>query len=45
VTSLTVRDILNQPIQRKYDLVDGQEFKFDSYRWGTSINVGITYRL
>lgn len=45
VTSLTVRDILNQPIRRKYDLVNGQNFDFDSYRWGTSINLGITYRL
>lgn len=43
--SLTVRDILNQPIRRAYDLKVDQELDFDRLRWGTSINLGITYRL
>jgi hypothetical protein len=43
--ALTLRDILNQPVRRKFDLGDGQKLDYDSYRWGTGITLGITYRL
>lgn len=45
VTSLTIRDILNQPVKREYDVTNNQQLDFDSYRWGTSVNLGLTYRL
>jgi len=45
VASLTVRDILNQPVVREYDVKNNQQLDFDSYRWGTSVNLGLTYRL
>lgn len=45
VAALTVRDILNQPVKRSYDLEFDQDLDYDSYRWGTNINLGLTYRL
>ena len=45
VASLTVRDLLNQPVKRSYDLKFDQELDYDSYRWGTNVNLGLTYRL
>lgn len=44
-TSLTVRDILNQPIQRRFETDTDEKLDFDSFRWGTSINLGLTYKL
>lgn len=43
--SFTVRDILNQPIRRAYDLKFDQELDFDRLRWGTNFQLGLTYRL
>lgn len=43
--SLAVRDLLNLPVSRKYDLQFDQQLEFDSYRWGTNFNLGLTYRL
>ncbi len=44
-TSLTVRDILNQPVQRRFETETDEKLDYDSYRWGTSINLGLTYKL
>jgi outer membrane receptor protein involved in Fe transport len=44
-TSITVRDILNQPVQRRFELETDEKLDYDSFRWGTSINLGLTYRL
>ncbi|MBK9639481.1 MAG: carboxypeptidase-like regulatory domain-containing protein [Bacteroidetes bacterium] len=44
-TSLTVRDILNQPVQRRFELETEEKLDYDSFRWGTSVNLGLTYRL
>lgn len=45
VASVTLRDILNQPVRREYDVKLDQQLDFDSFRWGTSVNLGLTYRL
>lgn len=46
VLALNIRDILNEPVTREYD---GNESngskKYDSFRWGTNYNLGVTYRL
>ncbi len=42
--SLTVRDILNSPVQRAYKF-DNWDTKFDSYRYGTNYVLGISYQL
>ena len=44
-TSLTVRDILNQPVQRRFELETDEKLDYDSFRWGTSVNLGLNYRL
>lgn len=41
--SLTVRDILNTRVSRSYDLPDGDVY-FDSFRYGTSFLLGISYK-
>lgn len=43
--SFTLRDLLNQPVRRTFDLKEGVNLDFDSYRWGTGIALGLTYRL
>lgn len=43
--SLTVRDILNQPVKRRFEVERGEKLDYDSFRWGTSFNLGLTYRL
>ena len=43
--AITVRDILNQPVRRAFDLKEGEELDFDSFRWGTGFTFGLTYRL
>lgn len=45
VAAITVRDILNQPVRRTFDLKEGEDLDFDSFRWGTGFTLGITYRL
>lgn len=45
VAAITIRDLLNQPVKRSYDLKYDQELDYDSVRWGTNINLGLTYRL
>ncbi len=42
--SLTVRDLLNAPVQRKYKTANGYEV-YDYYRYGTNYQVGIIYKL
>ncbi|MFZ4786059.1 MAG: TonB-dependent receptor domain-containing protein, partial [Flavobacteriales bacterium] len=41
--SLTMRDILNTRVSRSYDLPDGDVY-FDSFRYGTSFLLGISYK-
>jgi len=43
--SFTLRDLLNQPVRRTFDLKEGVNLDFDSCRWGTGIALGLTYRL
>lgn len=42
--SLTVRDIFNAPVRRSYDLPTGW-VDYDSFRFGTVFQLGITYKL
>jgi hypothetical protein len=42
--SLTVRDILNSPVLRAYDLPTGW-FDFDRFRYGTTYLLSIGYKL
>jgi hypothetical protein len=42
--SLTVRDILNAPVLRAYDLPTGW-FDFDRFRYGTTYLLSIGYKL
>jgi TonB-dependent receptor len=47
--SITVRDILNSPIRRqfdkKYKTPDNETVDFDKFRYGTSYQLSISYRL
>lgn len=45
IAALTIRDILNQPVRRTFDLKEGVSLDYDNYRWGTGITIGVTYRL
>jgi len=46
IVSLTIRDILNEPVTREYDnnAANGKK-DYDSFRWGTGYNLGLTYKL
>lgn len=43
--SLTVRDLLNTAIQRRYNFTDGTRIDFDSFRFGTFYQFAVQYRL
>jgi hypothetical protein len=43
--SLTVRDILNAPVRRAYQLNDGSYVDFDRFRYGTTFQFGFTYKI
>lgn len=42
--SLTIRDILNAPVRRSYDLPEGW-VDYDSFRYGTNFQLGFAYKL
>jgi outer membrane cobalamin receptor len=42
--SLTVRDLLNAKVRREYKTVNGYQ-TYDSYRYGTNVQLGIIYKL
>jgi CarboxypepD_reg-like domain/TonB-dependent Receptor Plug Domain len=43
--SVTIRDILNSTVTRKYKMDDGYNVTYDSYRWGTNYLLGVSYKL
>jgi hypothetical protein len=43
--SFTIRDILNAPIRRSYNLDEGWTVDFDKYRFGTNYLLAISYKL
>jgi hypothetical protein len=43
--SLTVRDLFNTAIQRRYNFTDGTRIDFDSFRYGTFYQFAVQYRL
>jgi hypothetical protein len=43
--SLTVRDILNAPVRRAYQLSDGSYVDFDNFRYGTTFQFGFSYKI
>ncbi|MEN9968445.1 MAG: hypothetical protein RIR94_623 [Bacteroidota bacterium] len=43
--SLTVRDILNAPVRRAYQLADGSYIDFDNFRYGTTFQFGFSYKI
>ena len=43
--SLTVRDILNAPVRRSYQLSDGSYKDFDNFRYGTTFQFGFSYKI
>ena len=46
VLAVNIRDILNEPVTREYDNDSSLGKKnYDSFRWGTNYNLGLTYRL
>jgi hypothetical protein len=45
IVSATVKDILNSPVRRTYDLFDNSLVDFDSYRYGTNYILSIAYKL
>ena len=45
LVSLTVRDLLNTAIQRRYNFTDGTIIDFDSFRYGTFYQFAVQYRL
>lgn len=42
---VTVRDLLNTPIRRSYNYPGGWNLDFDRYRFGTTYNLSLSYRL
>jgi hypothetical protein len=44
IASITVRDILNSPVRRAYDLPNGY-VDFDNFRYGTNFLVSFAYKL
>jgi hypothetical protein len=42
--SLTIRDLLNAKVRRAYKLPSGWQ-DFDSFRYGTNFNIGLSYKL
>jgi hypothetical protein len=42
--SITIRDILNSPVRRSYDLPNGY-VDFDRFRYGTNFLVSFAYKL
>lgn len=42
--SLTIRDLLNAPVQRQYKTSNGYQI-YDYYRYGTNFQMGIIYKL
>jgi len=44
LASLTIRDILNSPVRRAYDLPNGY-VDFDNFRYGTNFLVSFAYKL
>jgi outer membrane receptor protein involved in Fe transport len=42
--SIAVRDVLNAPIRRSYDLPEGW-VDYDNFRFGTNFQIGVTYKL
>jgi hypothetical protein len=45
ILSLTVRDLLNTAILRRYNFTDGTQIDFDSFRFGTFYQFAVQYRL
>jgi hypothetical protein len=45
VTNITIRDVLNAPVNRSYKLPDGTYQIYDKFRYGTNFNLGIAYKL
>lgn len=45
LVSITVRDLLNTAIQRRYNFTDGTIIDFDSFRYGTFYQFAVQYRL
>jgi outer membrane receptor protein involved in Fe transport len=45
VTNITIRDLLNAPVNRSYKLPDGSYQIYDKFRYGTNFNLGIAYKL
>jgi outer membrane receptor protein involved in Fe transport len=41
--SLTIRDLLNAPVRRSYDLPDGW-VDFDNFRYGTNYMLSLAYK-
>jgi len=44
-TSFTIRDILNAPVRRTYDLPEGFQYDFDSFRYGTNYLFSLGYKI
>jgi len=44
IASITIRDILNSPVRRAYDLPNGY-VDFDNFRYGTNFLVSFAYKL
>jgi hypothetical protein len=43
--SATVKDVLNSPVRRSYNINDGADVDFDSFRYGTNYILSIAYKL
>lgn len=43
--TVTIKDILNSPVRRSYQLPEGFTADFDRYRFGTNYNLSISYKL
>ncbi len=43
--SLTVKDILNEPVRRSYNYSEGWVVDYDKYRYGTTYTLGLSYKL
>jgi hypothetical protein len=44
--SVSVRDLLNMPVRRAFEFDSGFDvLNFDSFRWGTTYSLSLTYTI
>jgi outer membrane receptor protein involved in Fe transport len=45
IAGFKIRDLINNPVRRAYDFDAGYLLNFDSFRWGTTFQLNVTYTI